>query len=185
MTEAELIEKTTARLEAIMTSFSKEVSQIRTDRAHPDLVAGLLVETPNGNQPLNQIATIVAPEATTIQVRPFDRSLIKAIVDSVRANEGLGLSPTDNGQIVYLTLPPLTTERRHQIATRLSQKQEAGLIRLRQSRHEILKSLKDMDWPQTTARPLTDKIEKLFDQSKKEIEALTAAKRREIIADGN
>ena len=180
MTPDNLLDQTQVHVDHLVISFSDEIRKFRTDRAHPSLVDNLTVEAYDSQMPLNQLAAIVAPEAKMIQIKPFDVANLEAIVSAIRADEQLGLNPTDDGQMIYLPVPPLTTERRQQLAKSLGQAQEACLVRLRYHRHEALKTLKQIEDSTSQAKLFKDRLEVICAKTKDQIHDITEAKRQDL-----
>ena len=180
MTPEQLLDQTQASLDQLVDGFGNEIRKFRTDRAHPSLVDGLMVEAYDQQLPLDQLAAIMVPEAKLIQIKPFDTANLEPIVTAIRANDQLGLNPTDDGQIVYLPVPPLTGERRQQLIKSLGQAQEAYLVRLRHQRHEALKILKQIEASSAREHRLKEKLEDLCSRTKVQIQEIAEAKRREL-----
>ena len=180
MTPAQLFDQTRTSLDQLVVSFGNDLRKFRTDRAHPSLVDGLMVEAYGQQMPLDQLAAIMAPEAKLIQIKPFDTDNLEAIVTAIRANDQLGLNPTDDGQVIYLPIPPLTGERRQQLIKSLGQTQEACLVRLRHQRHEALKTLKEIEDSSSQEHRLKEELEDLCGQIKTKIQQIAEAKRQEL-----
>ncbi len=130
------------RIELAYLHFEDELKKIRTGRAHSSMLESILVEVYGSKMPLNQIANVTAPEAQLLLVSPFDPSNIKAITTAIREAQALGLNPVDDGRLIRVPVPQLTTERRQQIAKQLGEKVEECRIALRNVRHDALKDAK-------------------------------------------
>src|SRR5687768_2635560 len=131
-----------ARMQQALAHFEDELNKIRTGRAHPGMLEGVMVEAYGAKMPLNQVANVLAPEAQLLQVTPFDPTNIQAIAKAIRDDQNLGLNPSDDGRVVRVPIPQLTTERRQQIAKQLGDKVEDCRIALRAVRHDALKDAK-------------------------------------------
>jgi ribosome recycling factor len=125
---------------AAVTHFEGEVKKIRTGRAHPDMLSGVMVEVYGTKLPLNQTASISAPESDQILIAPFDPATITAISASISNNQSLGLNPSDDGHNIRVPIPPLTEERRRDIVKSLGEKVEDVRIQLRQIREDARKA---------------------------------------------
>ncbi len=169
------------KLQDIDGRFMSEMKTFQTGRAHPSILDGVLVEIYETKMPLNQVASVLASEASLLQVTPFDINNIATIRDTIAADTKLNLNPTDDGRVVYLPIPPLTTERRQQIAKSLNILKEDFLVRLRQARHEVLKDIKDKLTAKEEIKILEKDIEKLVGDTKKQIEDSAKEKVREIL----
>lgn len=122
--------------------FEGELKKIRTGRAHPDMLDGITVEVYGTKMPLNQIASLSAPEPQQLLVTPFDAANLQAIAAAIRANQALGFNPSDDGRNVRVPVPPLTEERRRDIVKILREKAEEARIVLRNIRQDALKAAK-------------------------------------------
>ncbi len=173
------------KMSAAITHFEDELKKIRTGRAHPSMLDGISVEVYGTQLPLNQAATITAPEPQLIQVTPFDPSNVEAIVSAIRGNQSLGFNPSDDGRIVRVPVPQLTEERRHQIVKQLGEKVEDCRIVLRNVRQDGLKDAKAMKNDKQLSEDDYKRVEKDLDTSiaefQSKIEAITSAKEKEIL----
>jgi len=122
--------------------FQDELRKVRTGRAHPTMLDSIQVEAYGQRMPLNQVANVTTPEAQLLTITPFDPSTIQAVVAAIRADQALGLNPSDDGRIIRVPIPPLTEERRKQIVKQTSEKVEEARIALRNIRQEALKETK-------------------------------------------
>ena len=122
--------------------FEEELRKIRTGRAHPSMLDSVVVEAYGTKMPLNQVANVTAPEASLVQVTPFDPSNLQAIAAAIRNDQSLGMNPSDDGRVVRVPVPALTEERRRQIVKQLGEKVEAVRIALRNIRQDALKDAK-------------------------------------------
>ncbi len=165
--------------------FQDELKKVRTGRASAAMLDGITVEAYGTPMPLIQVATISAPEPQLIQVSPFDPSNLQAIVAAIRDNQGLGLNPTDDGCIIRVPVPPLTTERRAEIAKQLGAKVEECMIRLRNARHEALKQAeqakKDKQLGEDEYARLQKQVDDSMQANKSRVDVLSKAKETEIM----
>lgn len=148
-----------------VTHFEDELKKVRTGRAHPSMLDGLTVEAYGQPMPLNQVANVVAAEAQLLTVTPFDPSNIQSIVAAIRADQTLGLNPSDDGRIVRVPIPPLTEERRKQIVKQTSEKVEDARIALRNIRQDALKEAKRLKDAKELSEDDLKRIEKGIDES--------------------
>lgn len=124
--------------------FENELRKVRTGRAHPGMLDGVMVEAYGAKMPLNQVANITAPEAQMILVTPFDPSNVVAISSAIRDNQSLGFNPSDDGRVVRVPVPALTEERRLQLVKQVGEKVEDVRIVIRNVRQDALKEAKRM-----------------------------------------
>jgi ribosome recycling factor len=121
--------------------FKQELKKIRTGRASAQVLDGLLVEVYGSRTPLQHIANVIALDAQTLQITPFDPSNLNSISAAVREDQSLGLNPSDDGKVIRIPIPPLTEERRKQIVKTVHDKAETIRIAIRNIRHDVLKQI--------------------------------------------
>jgi ribosome recycling factor len=162
-----------------------ELKKLRTGRASAAMLDGIMVSAYGTAMPLNQVATVTAPEAQLIQISPFDPSNIQAISNAIRENQALGLNPMDDGRVVRVPIPPLNEERRRDIVKIVGGKQEDAMIGLRSVRHDamdaIAKLKKDKEIGEDDAKRFEKQIDDSLAKTKTEIESLAKAKEQEIM----
>jgi ribosome recycling factor len=168
-----------------VTRFQDGLKSLRTGRASASMLDGVTVEAYGTPMPLNQVATVTVPEAQLIQIKPFDPNNIQAIANAIRNNPALGLNPSDDGQVVRIPIPPLTEERRRDLAKQVGQKQEEALVQMRSIRHDALdaidKSKKDKAIGEDDAKRLGQQVEDAIKKAQAEAEQIAKAKEAEIM----
>ena len=140
MTPNQIIEDVKKKFRVADEHFKSELKKLRTGRASPSMLEGVTAEAYGQPMPLIQLATISTPEVQLIQISPFDPNNLQAIVSAIRENQSLGFNPVDDGRVVRVQIPPLTAERRQQIAKQLGEKIEECMIAMRNVRHEAIKA---------------------------------------------
>lgn len=173
------------KMKGALAHFEEELKKIRTGRAHPDMLDGIFVEAYGSRVPLNQVGNITVPEPQLLQVTPFDPSNVKAIVEAIRNDQGLGFNPSDDGRIIRVPVPALTEERRHLIVKQLGDKVEDCRISLRNVRQDALKDAKAKKEAKEISEDDYKRIEKDIDRAvadrQAELEAVTKTKEKEIL----
>lgn len=173
------------RMSQAFAHFEDELKKIRTGRAHPSMLEGVMVDAYGAKMPLNQVANVIAAEAQMLQVTPFDQGNVKNVASAIRDDQGLGLNPSDDGRIVRVPIPPLTEERRRQIAKQLGDKVEDCRIALRNVRHDALKDAKTKKDAKELSEDDVKRIEKALDgymgDFQAKLEAAAKAKETEIM----
>src|SRR3990167_2689739 len=101
-----------SKLDQATEHFKEELKKLRTGRAHPSMVDSVMVEAYGQSMPLKSVASISVPEPQQLQISPFDPNNLQPIANAIRNDKSLGLTPTDDGRVVRITLPPMTTENR-------------------------------------------------------------------------
>lgn len=169
------------RMEQALRHFEDELKKVRTGRAHAGMLESVTVEVYGTKMPLNQVANIVAPEPQLLQVTPFDQNNLPAIVAAIRDDQSLGFNPSDDGRIVRVPVPQLTTERRQQIAKQLGDKIEDCRIALRNVRHDALRDAKKAKDTKQISEDDLKRIEKTLDNALSDMQSKidTAAKAKE------
>lgn len=130
------------KMDGAVERFKNEMKKVRTGRAHPDMLSGIKVEAYGQFMPLNQVANVTISDATLLVVTPFDPANIQPIVSAIRADQALGLNPTDDGHIIRVPIPALTEERRKEIVKNASAKVEEAKIAIRSVREDARKAIK-------------------------------------------
>jgi ribosome recycling factor len=153
------------RFTATLVHFEDELRKVRTGRAHPSMLDSLHIEAYGQNMPLNQVANVVAAEAQMLTITPFDTNNLQAIVAAIRADQSLGLNPSDDGRLIRVPIPPLTEERRKQIVKQTSEKVEEARIGLRNIRQDALKEAKRQKDAKELSEDDVKRIEKAIDDS--------------------
>jgi ribosome recycling factor len=165
--------------------FEEELKKIRTGRAHPSMLDGVMIAAYGAQMPLIQVGTVTAPEAQLLQISPFDPNNIQAIASAIRDNPSLGLNPSDDGRVVRVPIPALTEDRRREIAKQLGGKVEDCMIVFRSVRHEAIDALgeakKNKLIGEDDAKRLTSQVEDAMNKQKSVVEAAAKAKEAEIM----
>jgi len=163
----------------------KDLATIRTGRASLAILDGILVDYYGTPTPLNQVGTLAVPDPTLITIQPWDQSLLKEVEKAILQSD-LGLTPANDGKIVRLPIPPLTEERRKQLAKKVHQVGEEGRTILRQHRRDandhLKVLLKDKKVSEDDEKRALEQIQDLTDRSVKQIDELVQHKEKEILS---
>jgi len=172
------------RMRGALETLKHDLSGLRTGRASTSLLDPIVVEVYGANMPLNQVATVTAPEPRMLSVQVWDRANANAVEKALRSS-GLGLNPIAEGQTIRLPIPELTEERRKELAKLASQYAEKARVAVRNVRRDGMDALKkgekDGDISQDDHKRRADEIQKLTDKVIGEIDATSAAKEKEIL----
>lgn len=173
-----------ARMQKVLSELQHEMAHIRTGRASISLLDSVRVDYYGSPVPLNQVAQLHVPEPAMITVQPWDTSTIGQIEKAIRSSD-LGLNPSNDGKIVRVPIPPLTEERRRDLAKKLShiaEERRVGLRNVRREANEQLKKmLKDKLISEDEERQALDTIQKLTDSEIGKIDQAAKAKEKEIL----
>jgi len=162
----------------------RELGTIRTGHASPSLIEHIKVDYAGVPTPLNQIASISAPEASLLVIQPWDRGSTNSIEKAVLKSD-LGLNPTNDGHVIRINIPPLTEERRQELIKVVRRRVEEGRIAIRNLRREAMDELKaaekNKDISQDEHKRLQNQIQKLTDSFMSDIEEIARNKEVEVM----
>lgn len=162
-------------------STRRELSTIRSGKATTSLLDVVRVEAYGQQMPLNQVASVSAPEPRLLMVQPWDKSLIGAIEKGILASD-LGLNPANDGTVIRVPLPPLTEERRKELVRVVHKLAEEGRIGIRHARTEALGKIKKVEHVSDDDKRRAEKdVQKLHDDAIQQVEALVKGKEDEIM----
>jgi ribosome recycling factor len=180
----DVLENSELEMSEAVEACKRRLGKLRTGKASPALLDGVMVEYFGTPTPLKQLATVAAPEARQLSVKPFDRSSIGAIERSIQASN-LGLNPSNDGMMIRIQIPELTEERRRdfvKMAKEISEEGKVAVRRVRQEANDQLKAeLKDSVITEDEHRSDRDDVQKLTDRFCAEIDEIVKAKEAEIM----
>lgn len=180
-----LVSQAAPRMDKAIEHLQQDISSLRTGRASVSLVDAITVEQFGQTMPLKAVATMSTPDARTIMISAWDKTLVPVIEKALRDSQSLGLNPSNDGQVIRLNIPPMTTERREEIVRQLGEKIEACHITLRNIRHDILSEARNQEKSkqisQDEVKDVENDLNKLIDKYRDQIEALRRAKAAEIM----
>jgi ribosome recycling factor len=173
------------RMAKSVESTQHEFSSVRTGRASPALLDRVLVDYYGAMTPLNQLATISAPEARLITVQPYDKSSIKMIEKAINDSD-VGLNPSNDGHLIRLAVPELTEERRHELVRVVRNLAEEGRVAIRNVRRDTMQHLREL---KSAGEASSDdehraevELQKLTDARIAELDDVLKTKEQEILA---
>lgn len=173
------------RMDGALESLRKEFSGLRTGRASPALLEPIRVEVYGANQPLNQVANVSVSGPSMLSVQVWDRQAAKAVEIAIR-DSGLGLNPQAEGQVIRVPLPPLTQERRNELAKQAAKYAEAAKVAVRGVRRDGNEQIKGWEKKaeigKDEAAKWSDEVQKLTDLTIKKVDELLAEKEKDIKA---
>lgn len=179
-----VFEQMGSKMEKAIAAFQKELSRLRTGRASPALLEGIRVDYYGTPTPIQQTASVTIPESRLIVIQPWDKGTIEAIEKAIQ-KANLGLSPTNDGKVIRISIPPLTEERRKEIAKlakKMGEECKVAIRNIRREANEGLKSLeKDKKISEDDLHRATDEVQKATDEQIKEAEKILEAKKKEIL----
>lgn len=162
-----------------------ELSKIKTGRASTELVSSLKIDSYGTMTPLQQLATINVPEPQTIVIQPYDKNIISDIEKSIQSSD-LGLNPVNDGNVLRISIPPLTEERRKEIVSIMNQKLEEARISLRSLREKCWKEIKELEAggniTEDDKYKAQEELNKVIEDFNKQVEEIGAKKEEEIMS---
>src|SRR3954465_2388074 len=185
MTEQDVIKETKPRMESAIDDFRRKLATVRTGRAAVSLLDTVMVEYYGTPTPLNQMASVHVPEPQMLTVQPWDQTQLGAIEKAIRASD-LGLNPSNDGKLIRIPIPPLTEERRKQLAKQvheIAEEHRTAIRNLRRDANERLKKmLKDKTISEDNERDGLEEIQKLTNTYIGKIDELMKSKEHEILS---
>ena len=164
--------------------YQREMVALRAGRANPQLLDRITVDYYGSATPLNQVGAISSPEARMLVIQPWESNMIKEIEKAIQKSD-LGLNPTNDGKIIRLVFPELNEERRKELTKKASKDAEAAKVAVRSIRRDAIEQIKklkkDSVITEDEQRKGEDDMQKITDKAIKEIEAIYAAKEKEIM----
>lgn len=154
---------------------------IRAGRASASMLNGIEVEYYGSMTPLQGVANITVPEAKQIMIKPFDKSCLKNIEKAIN-EANLGIAPTNNGEIIILTIPDLTEERRREYTKQAKQIAEEAKVALRNIRQDANNAIKKEEVPEDEEKKLLDKVQELITEYNKVIDSKAKEKEEELMS---
>ncbi len=180
----EILSEMRQKMEKTAESLNQEFKKMRTGRASTSILEGLKVECYGAQMRLNQIASISIPESRLLTIQPWDQSIIGNIEKSILKSE-LGLTPMNDGKLIRISIPPLTEERRKELAKMAKKMAEESKVSIRNHRreaNEMLKELKkDGEISEDEMYNYHDKVQKITDKSIEKIDEIRKEKEQEIL----
>ena len=180
-----LVSDSSSKFANAVDHFLDDLKGLRTGRASASMLDGVMVESYGTLMPIIQVATVAAVESQLIQITPFDPSNLENISAAIRNNPALGLNPSDDGRVVRIPIPPLTEERRREIAKQINEKVEDCMVRMRGVRHESLNAInqlkKDKDIGEDEAKRLEKQVDEAMNKQKQAMEEAARNKEKEIL----
>jgi ribosome recycling factor len=180
----EQIQDAKTRMHKAVESLSSELGSVRSGRASPGLVEHLRVDYYGTPTPLNQLATISTPDARLIVIQPYDRGAMGSVEKAILKSD-LGLTPTNDGTVIRLSIPPLTEDRRRDLAKHVRKRVEEARVAVRNVRRDIHDHMRKLEHDHTISQDdlhrSETELQKLTDEQVKEIDKVGEAKEQELL----
>jgi ribosome recycling factor len=182
--EIELItEETKERMEKALEHLEHELARLRAGRSNPALLDGVTVDYYGVNSPLSQVSNINTPDPKTILIQPWEKTMLGTIEKAIMA-ANLGLTPVNNGEVIRISIPPLTEERRHQLVKQVRNEGETAKISIRSARkwaNDELKSLLKEGLPEDEEKEASDSVQEMTHSYNAKIDKVMAMKEKDVM----
>jgi len=181
----EIFKETQRKMDKALEVLKQDFARIRTGRASVALLEGLKVECYGTTMPISQVASLAAPESRLLTVQPWDTSLLPDLEKAILKSD-LGLTPSNDGKIIRIPIPPLTTERRKELVKTTKKMAEESKVAIRNLRRDANEGLKDLKKQKTISEDeffkSQDEVQKMTDEYIKKLDASAAEKEKEIMS---
>ncbi len=169
------------KMDKVISNMESRFTTVRAGRANPNILNGVMVEYYGAPTPLNAVSTISVPEARQLMIKPFDKSLLKEIEKAIYAAE-LGLTPNNNGEVVFLTIPELTEETRKNYVKQVKEMAEEAKIALRNVRQDANNAIKKSEVSEDEEKRNMDQVQKLIDKYNQRVDEKDKEKESELLS---
>ena len=171
------------KMEMAVEYLDEALAHIRAGKANPKILDGIRVDYYGSAAPISNVANISVPDARTIAITPWEKSMFKVIEKAI-INSELGITPEDNGEVIRISIPPLTEERRKALVKQSKNEAEQAKISVRNARRDAIEGLKKAikdGMPEDVEKDAEAKVQKIHDRFMKRIDEIFAAKEKEIL----
>lgn len=172
-----------AKMDNAMAFLDEALARIRAGKANPRILDGIKVEYYGSLTPLSSVANITTPDAKSIVIQPWEKSMLREIEKAILASE-VGITPENNGELIRLGIPPLTEERRKQLSKQAKQEGEDAKIGIRNARRDAIDALKKAikdGMPEDVEKDAEAEVQRVHDKYVKMVDEAVAAKDKEIM----
>jgi len=171
------------KMELAVAYLDEALAHIRAGKANPKILDGIRVDYYGSQAPISNVANVAVPDARTITITPWEKSMFKEIEKAI-INSQLGITPENNGEVIRLSIPPLTEDRRKQLVKQSKAEAETAKVSVRNARRDAIEGLKKaikQGMPEDIEKDAEGTAQKLHDKYLKKIDDLFAAKEKEIL----
>lgn len=178
-----ILNEATSRMQKAVDHLDEELLNIRAGKASVNVLNGVMVEYYGSQVPVSGAASVTVPDAKTILIQPWDKNLIRVIEKAI-LDSNIGLTPSNNGEQIRLTMPPLTEERRKELVKRARSEAETARVSLRNARRDAIEAFKKAQkegMPEDEAKDGGERAQKMLDKYSKKLDEVLAAKEKEIM----
>lgn len=169
------------KMEKAIENLESRFTTVRAGRANPNILSGIMVEYYGTLTPINAIATVSVPEARQLMIKPFDKNSLKDIEKALYA-ANLGMAPTNNGEVIILTIPELTEETRRNYVKQVKDMAEEARIALRNIRQDANNFIKKQEFAEDEEKIYLEQVQKLIDKYNQTVEDKFKEKEKELLS---
>ena len=178
-----ILNDASARMQKAIDHLEEELINVRAGKASPTVLNGVMVDYFGSQVPVSGAASVTVPDAKTILIQPWDKKMLRVIEKAI-LDSNIGLTPSNNGEQIRLTIPPLTEDRRKELVKQVRGEAETARISLRNARRDAIDGLKKAvkdGMPEDVEKDAEAKVQKIHDNYMKKIDEVFAAKEKEIL----
>lgn len=178
-----IAQATSSQMQKVLQLLHQDIASVRTGRATPALVENIAVLVYGGSTRMKvmEVATVVASDAQTLTITPFDKSILDEIQKGIM-EANTGFTPSNDGQVIRISIPPLSEERRKELIHLMKQKLENGKIMIRQARQDAMNEIKKGDSSEDDKRRLEKEVQKVTDDYIEKIDNMGETKEKELLS---
>ena len=176
----DIINLTEEKMMLTIDSLENKFTNVRAGRANPNMLDGIMVEYYGTPTPIKSLANVSVPEARQLQIKPFDKSCLGSIEKAIfEAN--LGVTPNNNGEVIFIVIPPLTEDRRKELVKQVKQLAEEAKIALRNIRQDANKDIEELKLPEDDEKRGEERVQELINEYNKVIEEKLKEKEKDLM----
>ncbi len=178
-----ILDEATTRMERTVEHFEEELLNVRAGKASTNVLNGVMVDYYGSQTPVSGVASVTVPDAKTILIQPWDKNLIRVIEKAI-LDSNIGLTPSNNGEQIRLSIPPLTEERRKDLVKQVRSLSESARVSLRNARRDAVDNFKKATkegMPEDVSKDGETQAQKLLEKYSKQLDQLLEKKEKEIM----
>ena len=179
----QILKSAEEKMDGAIAHLDEALAHIRAGKANPRILDGIFVEYYGSHVPLSNVATITTPDAKTIAITPWEKSMF-SVIERAIINSELGIMPENNGEIIRLGIPPLTEDRRKSLAKQAKAEAESAKVSVRNARRDAIEQIKKAQkdgLAEDAAKDAETQAQKVHDKYIKKVDEIYAAKEKEIL----
>ncbi len=185
MSIGEIKKQAAEKMSKSVDTLKNDLGKVRTGRAHTGLIDHIRVDYYGTEMPINQVANVTLADSRTISIQPFEKKMVQVVEKAIRDSD-LGVNPATSGDVIRIPMPPLTEERRRELAKIVKHEGEDAKVAVRNIRRDALTHLKNMlkegESSEDEEKRATEEVQKLTDKSVADIDRMVAEKEKELMA---